>query len=159
MLTIESYFSMPFAPQDVRARLRALCGTLDCIGIVGGNRMNLKSMSIDRLTDLRHRVETALTSKVIDQRRALESELAKLTRMQGAKTLRKNGSGLGLRGPVPPKYRNPQNPEETWAGRGLRPKWLTAAIKGGKSADDFLIRGAVPSRKATKPKRARKARK
>ena len=121
--------------------------------------MNLKSMSISRLTDLRHRVEAALASKVIDQRRALESELGKLSRLQGAKTLRKNGSGFGLRGPVPPKYRNPQNPEETWAGRGLRPKWLTAAIKGGKSAEDFLIRGAVASKKATKPKRARKARK
>jgi DNA-binding protein H-NS len=131
----------------------------DSIGIVGGNRMNLKSMSIDRLTDLRHRVEGALASKVIDERRALESELGKLNRLQGAKTLRKSGSGFGVRGPVPPKYRNPQNPEETWAGRGLRPKWLTAAIKGGKLADDFLIRGAVPSKKATKPKRARKARK
>ena len=121
--------------------------------------MNLKSMSISRLTDLRQRVEGTLASKVTDQRRELESELAKLNRFQGAKTLRKNGSGFGLRGPVAPKYRNPQNPEETWAGRGLRPKWLTAAIKGGKSADDFLIRGAVPSRKATKSKRARKARK
>jgi len=119
--------------------------------------MNLKSMSISRLTDLRQRVEGALASKVIDQRRALESELAKLSRLQGAKTLRKSGSGFGVRGPVPPKYRNPQNPDETWAGRGLRPKWLIAAIKGGKSADDFLIRGAVPSKKATEPKRARKA--
>ena len=139
----------------------ALAGShlFDGIGLVGGNRMNLKSMSLSQLTDLRHRVETALTGKVIDQRRALESELAKLNRFQGAKTPRKNGSGFGLRGPVAPKYRNPQNPEETWAGRGLRPKWLTAAIKGGKSADDFLIRGAVPSKKATKPKRARKARK
>jgi hypothetical protein len=36
---------------------------------------------------------------------------------------------------------------------------LTAAIKGGKSADDFLIRGAVPSKKASEPKRARKTRK
>src|SRR5216684_1143544 len=152
---------MSLLTQDARARLRALCGThrFDWIGIVGGNRMNLKSMSISRLTDLRQRVEGALASKVIDQRRALESELAKLSRLQGTKTFRKNGSGSGLRGPVAPKYRNPQNPEETWAGRGLRPKWLTAAIKGGKSADDFLIRGAVPSKKATKPKRARKARK
>jgi DNA-binding protein H-NS len=149
---------MPVAPQDARARLRALCGShlFGGIGLVGGNRMNLKSMSISRLTDLRHRVEGALASKVIDQRRVLESELAKLTRLQGAKTLRKNGSGFGLRGPVAPKYRNPQNPEETWAGRGLRPKWLTAAIKGGKSADDFFIRGAVASKKASKPKRARK---
>jgi DNA-binding protein H-NS len=131
----------------------------DCFGIVGGNQMNLKSMSISRLTDLRHRVEAALASKVIDQRRAIESELGKLSRLQGGKTLRKIGSGFGLKGPVPPKYRNPQNPAETWAGRGLTPKWLTAAIKGGKSADDFLIRGAAPSKKANKPKRARKARK
>src|SRR5258708_30329044 len=152
---------MPVALQDARARLRALCGThlLDCTGIVGENQMNLKSMSIDRLTDLRHRVEAALASKVIDQRGAIESELTKLSRLQGYKTLRKSGSGFGLRGPVAPKYRNPQNPEETWAGRGLTPKWLTAAIKGGKSADDFLIRGAVPSKKANKRKRARKARK
>jgi DNA-binding protein H-NS len=151
----------PFTPKDARARLRALCGThlFDCIEIVGGNQVNLKSMSISRLTDLRHRVEAALASKVIDQRRTIESELAKLSRLQGGKTLRKIGSGFGARGPVPPKYRNPQNPEETWAGRGLRPKWLTTAIKGGKSADDFLIRGAVPSKKASKPKRTRKARK
>ena len=120
--------------------------------------MNLKSMSISRLTDLRQRVEGTLASKVIDQRRALESELAKLSRFQGAKTPRKSGSGFGVRGRVAPKYRNPQNPDETWAGRGLRPKWLIAAIKGGKSADDFLIRGAVPSKKATKPKKVRKAR-
>jgi DNA-binding protein H-NS len=158
---LSAILALPFAPQGAGARLRALCGShlFDCIGIVEGNQMNLKSMSIDRLTDLRHRVEAALASKVIDQRRTIESELAKLTRLQGAKTLRKNGSGFGLRGPVAPKYRNPQNPEETWAGRGLRPKWLAAAIKAGKSVDDFLIRGAVASKKASKPKRARKARK
>jgi DNA-binding protein H-NS len=121
--------------------------------------MNLKSMSIDRLTDLRHRVDAALASKAIDQRRTIESELAKLGRLQGAKTLRKSGSGFGRMGPVPPKYRNPQNPAETWAGRGLTPKWLAAAVKGGKSADDFLIAGAVPSKKVNGRKKVRKARK
>src|SRR5260370_1624060 len=112
-------------------------------------------MYISRLTDLRHRVEVALASKVIDQRRAIESELGKLSRLQGAKTLRKIGSGFGVRGPVPPKYRNPQNPEETWAGHGLRPKWLTAAIKGGKSSDYFVIRGTLRTTHATKPISAR----
>ena len=118
--------------------------------------MNLESMSIDRLTALRHRVEAALNSKVIDQRRTIGSELAKLNRFQGGKALRKFGPGNGARGPVAPKYRNPENPTETWAGRGLRPKWLTAAIKGGKSVDHFLIAGAAPSKKANKPKKARK---
>jgi DNA-binding protein H-NS len=129
------------------------------MGLVRGNQMNLKSMSISRLTDLRDRVEAALASKVIEQRRTIETELAKLGRLQGNKTLRKSGSGFGLKGPVAPKYRNPQNPAETWAGRGLTPRWLTAAMKGGKSADDFLIRGAVPSKKANGRKRGRKARK
>ena len=119
----------------------------------------MKSMSIDRLTAVRHRVEAALNSKVIDQRRNIESELAKLNRFQGGKALRKVGPGNGARGPVAPKYRNPENPTETWAGRGLRPKWLTAAIKGGKSADDFLIAGAVRSKKANGRKKVRKARK
>jgi DNA-binding protein H-NS len=125
--------------------------------IIGGTHVNLKSMSIDRLTALRHRVEEALNSKVIDQRRALESELTKLNRFHGGNGVRKLGSGRGgARGPVAPKYRNPENPAETWAGRGLKPKWLTAAVKRGKSVDNFLIAGVVPSKKASKPKQARK---
>jgi len=119
--------------------------------------VNLKSMSIDRLRDLRGRVEAALNTKVIDQRRAIESELAKLNRFQGGTARFKLGDGRGSKGPVAPKYRNPGNPAETWAGRGLKPKWLTAAIKGGKSVDDFLIAGAVTSKKANKQKKVRKA--
>jgi DNA-binding protein H-NS len=142
----------------MRAQSYAAYAARICLS-AGGNQMNLKSMSISRLTDLRDRVEAALATKVIEQRRTIESELAKLSRLQGAKTLRKSGSGFGLRGPVAPKYRNPQNPAETWAGRGLTPRWLTAAMKGGKSADDFLIRGAVPSKKANGRKRGRQARK
>ena len=46
----------------------------------------------------------------------------------------------GARGPVKPKYRNPANRVETWAGRGLRPRWVVAALKSGKQLDDFLIR-------------------
>jgi DNA-binding protein H-NS len=63
---------------------------------------------------------------------------------------------------VAPKYRNPENPAETWAGRGLRPRWLTAAIKGGKEQDDFLIPGAdkgPAAKPSKKPRKTRKARK
>ena len=40
--------------------------------------MALKSMSIEKLVELKDRVEATLASKVLDQRRALESELSKL---------------------------------------------------------------------------------
>jgi DNA-binding protein H-NS len=129
-------------------------------GYTSGNEtMNLKSMSIDRLVGLRERVDAALSSKVVDQRRTLESELSKLTRFQGGATRGKFAARGGLRGAVAPKYRNPENPAETWAGRGLKPKWLSAAIKAGKKQDDFLIASATPSSKANGRKKARKVRK
>jgi hypothetical protein len=53
---------------------------------------------------------------------------------------------------VPPKYRGPSG--ETWAGRGARPRWLVAAIKGGKKLDDFLIdKSARKGRRKRRSKR------
>ena len=43
------------------------------------------------------------------------------------------------RASVAPKYRDPQNPDNTWTGRGKQPRWLAAAIAAGKSKASFLI--------------------
>jgi DNA-binding protein H-NS len=121
--------------------------------------MNLKSMSIDALIGLRGKIDTVLGSKVADERRSLETELAKLTRFETGGSRSKSGMGRGARGKVAPKYRNPENPAETWAGRGLKPRWLAAAIKTGKKLDDFRIAGtakdaaAKPAKKKTRAKR------
>ena len=40
---------------------------------------------------------------------------------------------------VAPKYRDHQNPENTWTGRGKMPKWLQAEVATGKHKEDFLI--------------------
>lgn len=39
---------------------------------------------------------------------------------------------------VAPKYRDPVG-GGTWTGRGLKPKWLQAALAEGKTLADFLI--------------------
>jgi DNA-binding protein H-NS len=103
--------------------------------------MNLKSMSIDALIDLRGKIDGVLGSKVADERRNLESELAKLDRFDPGAARGKAAAGRGVRGKVAPKFRNPENPSETWAGRGLKPRWLAAAIKAGGKLDDFQIEG------------------
>lgn len=51
---------------------------------------------------------------------------------RGGVTKQRNGSK------VAPKYRNPAS-GETWSGRGLKPRWLSAAIGSGKSLADFAI--------------------
>jgi len=55
------------------------------------------------------------------------------------KPARKTTKGRVL-GKVAPKYRNPANPKETWAGRGKQPKWLAAETSKGKKLEDFLIK-------------------
>src|SRR5918912_476747 len=43
------------------------------------------------------------------------------------------------RAKVAPKYRNPDNPAETWTGRGRQPRWVQAALSGGRSLGEFAI--------------------
>ncbi len=113
--------------------------------------MALKTMSIDKLVKLKSDVEAMLVVKVTEQRRALEAELSKLG---GYRPGKKSPGGAGKYGSVAPKYRNPENPRETWAGRGLKPRWLTAALKSGKKIEDFAIaaNGRGKGRKIAKKK-------
>lgn len=37
------------------------------------------------------------------------------------------------------KYRNTDNNEETWTGRGRKPTWLVDALAAGKNLEDFAV--------------------
>ena len=126
---------------------------------------NLRTMDVDALLSLRSQIDQQLSQR----RTLLEKELSRLggSAAKTARGVSGNGRSHPLKGAkVPPKYRNPANPEETWAGRGAQPRWLTAALKGGKKLTDFLIDKAAggdgqPSgllRRATKRARGPPAR-
>ncbi|MES2206745.1 MAG: H-NS histone family protein [Pseudomonadota bacterium] len=40
---------------------------------------------------------------------------------------------------VDAKYRNPENNEETWTGRGKKPKWVQDALSNGKNLEELKI--------------------
>lgn len=40
---------------------------------------------------------------------------------------------------MPPKYRNPDNHDETWSGMGAKKKWLVAMLENGRKLEEFLI--------------------
>jgi DNA-binding protein H-NS len=100
-------------------------------------------MDVDALTELRAQVEDALSGHRI----RLEKQLRELGRTLSL------GRGHSLKGKkVAPKYRGPGG--ETWAGRGATPRWLVAAMRGGKKREDFLIdKSAATGRKKRKAKR------
>jgi DNA-binding protein H-NS len=49
------------------------------------------------------------------------------------------GLTKGKRGKAVQKYRNPENPDETWSGRGRRPQWVQAALADGRAMADLQI--------------------
>jgi DNA-binding protein H-NS len=114
-------------------------------------KVNLSRMTVEALMDLRKRVDEAL----IEHRAEIEKQLERMDRaiavVVGTRVVRGGGSLLKGR-KVPPKYRGPSG--ETWAGRGAKPRWLVAAIKGGKKLDDFLIdKSARKERRKRRSKR------
>ena len=108
-------------------------------------KVSLSRMTVEALMDLRKRVDETLHKR----RAELEKQLTVFT--GGRRVV--GGGGSPLRGKkVPPKYRGPSG--ETWAGRGARPRWLVAGIRGGKKLDDFLIDKSA--RKARRKRRSKR---
>jgi DNA-binding protein H-NS len=99
--------------------------------------MILEKMPTGKMESLRAEVEAMIATKVAERRQELQSQLSELLKISG------NGNG-GRKGraktrSVAAKYRNPQNADEAWSGRGRMPLWLGAAIKAGKDREEFLI--------------------
>lgn len=42
-------------------------------------------------------------------------------------------------GKVAPRYRNPANHDQTWTGRGIKPRWIQDYEAAGRHVNEFLI--------------------
>ncbi|WP_036048288.1 H-NS histone family protein [Bradyrhizobium sp. Tv2a-2] len=101
------------------------------------SKRDLRAMSVDELWNLHEQLIAELETKIGIEKANLEDRLRKISSNRG-----KEIGAQGRRRPYPkvlPKYRNPKNPDETWAGRGKQPRWLTTQLRSGKKLDDFLI--------------------
>jgi DNA-binding protein H-NS len=97
-------------------------------------------MSYAELTAMETRIGRLIAEKRESERAALRGKLSALAREHGFDIRELIGGGRGRRGSVAAKYRDPQNPANTWTGRGRMPRWMTAAMKGGRTRkEDFLI--------------------
>ncbi|PWE29273.1 DNA-binding protein [Maritimibacter sp. 55A14] len=100
--------------------------------------IDLNSMSKQELEALLKDVQNAL--KTLESRKKAEALAA------AEKAAKEHGFSLDeiLRkektsGKRPPKYRNPENPKQTWTGRGRKPDWLKAELAKGRNPEEFAI--------------------
>jgi DNA-binding protein H-NS len=102
-------------------------------------RTELERMSTDDLWLLHVEVSQLLQQRIQQEKLRLEERLKRLQTSLVARV----ESGRRPYPPVLPKYFNPDQPSETWAGRGKRPRWLVAQLKSGKPIDDLRVGGAA----------------
>lgn len=88
---------------------------------------------IDRqISEARRQERNEAISKV----RALMAEHGLTASDLVAKSTSPRASTSGRK--VAAKYRDPAS-GQTWTGRGLKPKWLSAALEAGKQLTDFAV--------------------
>ena len=101
-------------------------------------KTEIKSLSIDELWMLHEAIAATLAKKIAAEKKLLEERLTLLTKAR----VRHKVKASKPRRPYPPvlpKFRNPDEPSETWAGRGKQPRWVRKQLRSGKRMDDFRI--------------------
>ena len=106
-------------------------------------KIDLDAMSVDEMWKLHEQIGQVLSVRLTSEKRELEKRLAHLRReheMSPASTEASSAPRERRKYPrVYPKYRNPDEPSETWSGRGKQPRWLAAALKVGHKIEEFMI--------------------
>lgn len=128
--------------------------------------INLDSLSPAELQALiksaEAQMQSARKNQVLEVRTKIEGLLKSAGLTIDEVYPRRGGQGSkGFKAAVAPKYRNPENPAQTWSGRGKRPLWFSEALKKkGVTADSMLIGSSAPKSAPAKkaaPKATKKA--
>jgi DNA-binding protein H-NS len=97
-------------------------------------------MSLKELQELELKVKKAKLGVQERSRSELRQKLESIAAQAGFKLSDLFGGRGGKGRKVAAKYANPDNPSETWSGRGRKPRWLAARLKDGDRIDKFLIK-------------------
>ncbi len=121
-------------------------------------KFDLKSLSVQELKSLQNKVEREIAgrdkrlrkdalSAVKDKAKQLGYSLDDLVGAKGAapsvstSSKAKPKAKTKTRAPAAPKYRNNQDPSQTWSGRGRPPSWIKDAQNNGVDIETMRISG------------------
>lgn len=103
--------------------------------------MDMETLSLDELRDLRRKLDKAIVTFKDRKRREAQAAAEEAARQHGF-------SLAELTGPKParpsaatqhPRYANPDDRNQTWSGRGRRPGWFLAQMKAGRTPEEMAI--------------------
>lgn len=101
--------------------------------------IDLEKMSRKELLELRNRVEKALKAAEVRERKEALKAAEKAAAEYGFSLSELSGDSAKSAKSSKAKYQNPNNPSQTWTGRGRKPQWVHDAIKAGTDITDLEI--------------------
>ncbi|MFD0978173.1 H-NS histone family protein [Tropicimonas aquimaris] len=109
--------------------------------------IDLSNLSRAELEQLAKDVQTAIADLAKRERKLALEALEKTASEHGFKLEELTGAAgkmlaaVGAKGKSknPPKYRNPEEPSQTWTGRGRKPAWIKDAEDAGVDLSTFEI--------------------
>lgn len=105
--------------------------------------IDLDSMSRKDLEKLRKQIDKQLERVAKDEQKAALEAAEQAALAHGYSLSELTGMVSTRRGRPkttnPPKFRNPENPEQTWTGRGRKPDWFRQAEERGVAAETMRI--------------------
>lgn len=100
----------------------------------------LTEYSLSDLKTLQKKVEKAIATYDARKKKAALAELeAKAKEMGYSLAELTGGKAKPVKAAGIAKYGNPDDPSQTWTGKGRRPAWFVAALEAGKKAEDLEI--------------------
>jgi DNA-binding protein H-NS len=96
--------------------------------------IDFASMSVDELWKYREIIDGVLKAKIAIELTELNRRLDLLNSNPGPTGQKRRSYPL-----VQPKYCNPEDPSETWTGRGRQPRWARTQLSLGRRLEDFRI--------------------
>ena len=98
--------------------------------------IDLASLSVDELWKYRESIDVVLKAKIAIELTELKRRLDLLNSNPISSTTGQKRRSYPV---VQPRYCNPENPSETWTGRGNQPRWVRMQLSLGKRLEDFRI--------------------
>lgn len=107
--------------------------------------MDISNLSKKELEELIAKASKRIGEVSQEQARAMREKLIQIAKSEGYDLydlfgFKKAPAAKPATRSVKPKYRHPTDPNITWTGRGVKPRWVREALDAGKTLDDLLIK-------------------
>jgi len=101
--------------------------------------MNLENMTSAELKTLQGEVSEAIEKRLHQDRVDAKAAAEKAAEEFGFSLSELVDKPKSVKSKAAPKYKNPNDPSQTWSGRGRKPVWLIEALEAGTNLESLEI--------------------